>query len=106
MVAKAVTVMLATKLNWFTINHHTGQNGTSKFIIKMVRTTYEDVGSDMGTLEESLKNTIGTVPPSHSDTLHEIDERLHCLLLYLPCSTPESEVFDDLELEIIDLESS
>ena len=55
-VSKALTIMVATKINWFCTNHHMGQNRASKFIAKVMSTTYPWAGAGEGQLNERAKD--------------------------------------------------
>jgi len=42
----AVTLILATKLNWWQTNHHTGQGGMSPYIVKVTNVLLPDMDAE------------------------------------------------------------
>ena len=53
-----VTAIVATKLNWFTTNHHVGQGFASKYICKVMANTYSWSRNVDGGITEGAKNTL------------------------------------------------
>ena len=55
---QVLTVILATKFNWYTTNHHVGQNHATKYICKVVQTTYRGAGNGPDSIHESIKDAV------------------------------------------------
>ena len=58
---QVLTVILATKFNWYTTNHHVGQNHANKYICKVVTTTYRGAGNGPDSIHESIKDSVWKV---------------------------------------------
>ena len=58
---QVLAVILATKFNWYTTNHHVGQTHATKYICKVVTTTYRGAGTGPDSIHESVKDTVWKV---------------------------------------------
>ena len=56
-----LTIILATKFNWYTTNHHVGQSHATKYIVKAVTTTYRGASTGPDTIHESIKDSVWKV---------------------------------------------
>ena len=52
---RVMSLIVATKINYFNTNHHTGQGAVSHFIQKVLTTLFSDIGNEVG--EDDMKNT-------------------------------------------------
>ena len=54
-VNRVMSLIVATKINYFNTNHHTGQGAVSHFIQKVLATLFSDISNEVA--EEDMKNT-------------------------------------------------
>ena len=58
MVSKALTLMVTTKYNWYTTNHHVGQGHATNFITKIAGTMCPFMQTNESSISETAKNTV------------------------------------------------
>ena len=58
LVGKALTLMVATKFNWYQTNHHVGQNHATSFIVKIAANTCPFMQNSEHSISESAKSAI------------------------------------------------
>ena len=54
-VNRVMSLIVATKINYFNTNHHTGQGAVSHFIQKVLTTLFSDISNEVA--EDDMKNT-------------------------------------------------
>ena len=59
--SKALTVLIATKINWFCTNHHVGQGKASRYISKVVSTTYSWASTGDGGIIDKARESVWKV---------------------------------------------
>ena len=102
MIGKALTLMVATKFNWFQTNHHVGQGSAIHFIHKIASTICPFMQSTENSISEVAKNTvweIGHWVSSHL-CLNLMGMRTGIRVIASPCGPPVGKAIlvDDLKV--------
>ena len=90
-----LTIIIASKLNWFTTNHHVGQGYATKYICKVINNTYKWCANAEAGISEAAKNAawkVGHWASTHL-CLRILEMRTGVWVIVHPAASPLGAVF-------------